>query len=143
MNEYLNGARKMKRENPRLLPICQYCGKYKGIGQCTNPKCQSSEKHMDKQEQVSLESSARDHEYQHCSICERDIEVICNQCGRGYCNLHSVGFNLNRLENFHQRVGTCIQCQQVVCERCWILNPNGDIICLTHLEKEHESAGFH
>ena len=58
---------------------------------------------------------------------------------QSFCEEHGKGANLHRLEFFHQRVGTCIVCEQYVCERCWILNPNGDIVCLRHLDEKRKS----
>jgi hypothetical protein len=80
---------------------------------------------------------------QACSICKNDLILSCSQCGQGFCKTHSEGSQLSQLGTFHQRVGTCVECHEVVCENCWILNPNGDIVCLTHVEKERKTRGFH
>jgi hypothetical protein len=122
---------KMTREDPLLLPICGHCGKYKGVGPCKNPACPRSERQSHNGEPVTEEDVKRP-----CRICMKDQVLTCAQCGQGFCQKHSVGAELNQLGSFHQRIGTCVECQQVVCEYCWILNPNGDIVCLKHLETE-------
>ena len=128
----------MKREDPVLLPICNHCGKYKGVGQCKNPTCQGSLKHSEKEGYVMEKDSSKESVSQPCSICQNDKVVTCSQCGQGFCITHGVGHDLNQLKTFHQRVGTCVECHQVVCENCWILNPSGDIVCLTHIEEERQ-----
>lgn len=133
----------MKREDPLLLPICNYCGKYKGVGPCKNPACSGALRQSEEGESMMEENSSKESVNQHCSICRKDQVLVCAQCGQGFCHAHSVGSELNQLDTFHQRVGTCVECQQVVCENCWILNPSGDIICLTHVEKERKTRGFH
>ena len=115
-----------KRDDPLLLPICQACGKYKGVGICKNPDCSESIRKSD----ASVSS---------CDFCGRRKVLTCVQCGQSFCEGHGKGANLHRLEFFHQRVGTCIMCEQYVCEKCWILNPNGDIVCLRHLEEERKN----
>ncbi len=74
-----------------------------------------------------------------CRMCMEKQVVVCNQCGEGFCEAHGKGAELSQLADFHQQVGTCVECQKVVCEACWILNPNGDIVCLTHLEQERKT----
>jgi hypothetical protein len=127
---------KMKREDSQLLPLCKFCGKYKGIGLCKDPACPGSMKQVDREEPDIERDNGKERTKQPCVVCGKQQIVTCTQCGEGYCETHSIGAELNQLGSFHQRVGTCVECQQVVCEKCWILNPNGDIICLTHLEKE-------
>ena len=114
-----------------ILPYCQVCGKYKGVGPCKDPTCVASRVEGGNVTKEMKESS--------CDICgERQI-MTCNQCGRGFCEQHSEHGDKSQLTAFDQQVGTCIQCEKVVCENCWILNPNGEIICLVHLENERES----
>ncbi len=121
---------KMTRDDPLLLPVCQSCGEYKGVGECRNPSCSGS----DNGKKIAIRYTN-----QKCTICGQSQVVTCIQCGTGYCETHSVGAELNNLGSFHQRIGTCVECNHNVCEKCWILNPNGDIVCLVHLEKDRES----
>ena len=133
-----SGSIKMKREDPVLLPICNHCGKYKGVGHCKNPACPGSLRQLEKGGSEIEEDSSKKPVNQLCSICMNDQVLTCSQCGQGFCTTHGLGSELNQLGTFHQRVGTCVECHQVVCENCWILNPSGDIVCLTHVEKERE-----
>ncbi len=125
----------MKREDPLLLPICNHCGKYKGVGSCKNPACPGFLGQSEKGELVVEEGSSKESTNLPCSICRNNQVVVCVQCGKGFCQTHSVGSELNQLGTFHQRVGTCVECQHVVCDNCWILNPDGKIVCLTHVKK--------
>ena len=134
---------KMTREDPQLLPICQTCGKYKGVGPCKNISCQEFEKQSEEGESMTREVSPIEPVVNPCTMCGMEHVVICAQCGKGFCQTHSEGADLNHLGNFHQHVGTCVECRKVVCENCWIMNSNGDIVCLTHLEKERKTRGFH
>ena len=139
----LSWSMKMTREDPQLLPICEKCGKYKGVGPCKNISCPESVKHSEEGEPMTREDNPNESVNNPCSICGKEQVAICSQCGKGFCQTHSEGADLNLLGNFHQHVGTCVECQKVVCENCWILNPNGDIVCLTHLEEERKTRGFH
>jgi len=130
---------KMTRENPLLLPICSHCGKYKGIGPCKNPACTEYVGELETEKRKSSNVSIN----RECTICGAEEVYVCVQCGKGFCKLHSTGAEMNHLGSFHQHVGTCIECKQVVCEDCWILNPNGDILCLIHLEDAQKSNEFH
>ena len=129
---------KTKREDPVLLPICNHCGKYKGVGPCKNPSCQGAREHKEKVGSENEEDTSKKLVTQPCNVCKNDQVITCSQCGQGFCRTHGVGHDLNHLGTFHQRIGTCVECQEVVCENCWILNPNGDIVCLTHVEKERQ-----
>lgn len=124
----------MTREDPKLLPICQFCGEYKGVGKCKNPSC--SESRQETEDEPPLESDSKNHS---CSLCKKKSIVSCIRCGRGFCQTHSKGANLTQLGSFHQRLGTCVECKQVVCDSCWIFDSNGDILCLTHLEEKREA----
>jgi len=128
----------MTREDPKLLPICHFCGEYKGVGICKNPSC--SESVLGIGEGHPIESDSKN---QSCSFCKKKSIVSCVRCGRSFCQTHSEGVDLTRLGSLHQRLGTCVECKQVVCDSCWIFNPNGDILCLTHLEEKSETQGFH
>ena len=133
----------MTREDPHLLPICQKCGKYKGVGPCKNPSCPEFVKHSTEGETMIGKENPEESVSNPCSICAKEEIVICSQCGKGFCQTHGDGADLNQLRDFHQHVGTCVECKKVVCESCWILNPNGDIVCLKHLEEERKSRGIH
>lgn len=124
----------MTREDPQLLPICQFCGEYKGVGMCKNPACSGF-----KQELETGSPNMRDSVIRSCNVCKKESVVSCVQCGRGFCQTHSDGAKLNQLGSFHQQLGTCVECKQVVCENCWILNPNGNIVCLIHLEEKRDT----
>jgi hypothetical protein len=128
----------MKREDSFLLPMCNHCGKYKGIGYCKNPVCPEFQRRLNTGESEMRGDSSNKSVKQSCSICGKEQVIACTQCGQGYCQIHGAGSESKQLLSFHQRVGTCIECQEVVCENCWILNPNGDIICLTHVERERK-----
>ena len=125
----------MTREDPLLLPICQKCGKYKGVGPCKNLACSESDGH--------ITMDPEHHSIISCSKCAEERVGVCSKCGKGFCKTHGKGAESKRLDNFHQIVGTCVECNQVVCEDCWILNPNGDIVCLEHLEKGRKSEHLH
>lgn len=124
----------MRREDPLLLPICEKCGKYKGIGPCKSPDCPAS---IDNHE---ITHKPRN---QSCKKCDKEAIVFCSQCKSGYCKTHSKGSKSNQLTDFHQCVGTCVECNQIICEDCWILNPNGDIVCLKHIEEKRKTEHFH
>ncbi len=128
----------MKRDDPALLPICKHCGKYKGVGLCKNQACPGSLGHLEEGGSEMEEAISKKPAVQPCSICKNDQVVTCTQCGQGFCKTHGIGHELKQMGTFHQRVGTCVECQQVVCENCWILNPSGDIVCLAHVEKERQ-----
>ncbi len=129
----------MTRDDPLLLPICQSCGEYKGVGSCKNPRCQEYILGGTTQEEDNADECTN----QECNICGREKYAVCTQCDRVFCEPHSLGFNSTRFVNFNQHLGTCIECQKIVCENCWILGPNGEITCLIHLEKERKSRTFH
>ena len=133
----------MKREDSFLLPMCNHCGKYKGIGYCNNPVCPEFQRQLDKGDSVMEDDSLNNSVYQSCSICKKEQVITCKQCGQGFCKTHSAGSESKQFVSFHQHIGTCVECQEVVCENCWILNPNGDIICLIHVEREPKNKGFH
>jgi hypothetical protein len=133
----------MKREDPLILPICNHCGKYKGVGYCKNPACPGFLGQLDEEESETEEDNSKESVNQPCSLCRNDQVLACVQCGQGFCQTHSLGADLNKLGTFHQRVGTCVECHQVVCENCWILNPNGDIVCLYHIKNERKTRVFH
>jgi len=105
----------MKRDDPILLPICQKCGRYKGVGTCG---CEGSREMTD----VSTK----------CSLCENTGTIACTRCGRRYCEVHGKEEVKGHLTKWNQRIGTCTICDQSVCENCWILEDNGLITCLAH-----------
>lgn len=129
----------MTRDDPLLLPLCQFCGEYKGVGSCKNPRCQMYFVGGTTQERDNANESTN----QECNICGKIKYARCTKCGREFCEPHSLGVNSTRFVNFHQHLGTCVECQKIVCENCWILSPKGEIICLIHVEEERKSGAFH
>lgn len=115
----------MTRNTPEILPYCQHCGKYKGVGICSNPKC-------DKSKQANPWSFRE--QFDDCVICSNDKVSSCYRCGRSYCILHATGKEESKLRNLDQHLGTCIICGKVICERCWILDNRGFVTCLAHRE---------
>ena len=114
----------MKRGSPEILPFCPICGEYKGIRECQNPSCGKVGKAQDVVEHNRSEK---------CVICSRDATILCSTCHRRYCDEHSTGMTESRLGRIDQHLGTCSICNEIICEQCWILNEEGDIICLKHL----------
>ncbi len=112
----------MTRGSSEILPICPYCGHYKGIGDCQNPDCH----------RIYHDSriSAKDTE---CVICSSEGAVSCSVCNHMYCNEHSEGMNQTKITTIDQHIGTCIICGKFVCEQCWIFNKEGKITCLIHV----------
>jgi hypothetical protein len=39
-----------------------------------------------------------------------------------------------RVQSPEHHIGTCGFCSFLVCEDCWVVNDNGKVICLNHLE---------
>ena len=126
----------MTRDNPFLLPMCQECGKYKGVGPCVDSNCPGS-----KITSTGNDSGERMEgpTYESCSLCRNETVVSCCRCSRGFCKKHETGKVEGRLVKWDQRVGTCTICKQVVCENCWILEGDGTITCLVH----HEGGSRH
>ncbi|MHA2024919.1 MAG: hypothetical protein ACW98U_03365 [Candidatus Thorarchaeota archaeon] len=116
----------MKRDDPLLLPICQKCGKYKGVGSCSNPQCQEEENSGEDPFEEMKGSKVE------CSQCKRNAVVSCSRCNRGFCEIHGNEEVIGKLSKWDQRIGTCTICNLMVCENCWILNGNGLITCLIH-----------
>ncbi|MGY5858786.1 MAG: hypothetical protein RTU63_05415 [Candidatus Thorarchaeota archaeon] len=118
----------MTRNTPEILPYCQHCGSYKGVGTCKNPKC-------DKSKQVDIK--ALRYESSRCTICSTEGSISCSRCGGFYCNEHAIGSEETKLMSNEQHLGTCVVCGAVICERCWIFNNNGSVTCLVHLESKN------
>ncbi|MGY5862964.1 MAG: hypothetical protein RTV41_00025 [Candidatus Thorarchaeota archaeon] len=116
----------MKRDDPLLLPICQECGKYKGVGPCSNPNCQKGG-NVGKSHIEEMESSMPE-----CSQCKRSAIITCSRCDRGFCEIHGKEEVKGKLSKWDQRIGTCTICNSMVCENCWILEGDGLITCLVH-----------
>jgi hypothetical protein len=119
----------MTRNTPEILPYCQHCGSYKGVGICNNPKC-------DKTKQIDIRTLRT--KSNRCVICEADGLVLCSRCGDYYCNTHAIGHRESKLVSIMQYLGTCVVCGKVICERCWIFNNNGLVTCLVHLESKNK-----
>lgn len=122
----------MTRDDPLLLPICQGCGEYKGVGLCKNSTCSSSKITSNRENSVKMRKESV---HKSCSLCESTSVVTCNSCNRSFCEIHGSGQGERYLVKWNQRVGTCSICTQVVCENCWILEEEGAITCLVHLEE--------
>ncbi|MFX1484276.1 MAG: hypothetical protein ACFFCP_13935 [Promethearchaeota archaeon] len=122
----------MERDDPLLLPMCQICGKYKGIGPCKNSRCPGS---IGESKIGGLGESRI--EIRSCSRCENKAIISCSRCDSGFCKNHGHGATNNHLITLDQVVGTCIICGEVVCENCWILESDGAITCLVHHETHH------
>jgi hypothetical protein len=121
----------MTRDDPLILPICQVCRKYKGIGPCKNPGCSESDSSSG---ESALSKQSPEAE---CSLCENEALVSCVRCARKFCLTHSKEEVESQLTRRDQRVGTCSICNQLVCEHCWILEGNGAITCIVHNEGSH------
>jgi hypothetical protein len=73
-------------------------------------------------------------ERENCTICERQETVSCSRCGRSFCEIHSSNSKKMQVQSPEHYVGTCSVCAFLVCEDCWVVNDNGNVICLNHLE---------
>ena len=112
-----------------LDPYCPVCKEYKGIGQCTNVSCHPrSHSPSHSRIEIGLELARS------CHKCDNHAEVHCSHCGRGFCEIHSKNKNSNKFEEFTQSIGTCSSCKNYVCEKCWMIEDQGLIFCLEHLE---------
>ena len=116
----------MTRGSYDLLPYCPRCGQYKGIGDCKNPNCGG----------ISENGEPIDNKTSTCAVCSSSGAVSCSVCGQNYCMDHSAGADQIELIFVDQHVGTCDICGKIVCEYCWILNKDGKITCLNHLESK-------
>ena len=117
----------MTRNSPKILPYCPHCGTYKGVGPCKNSNC-------DKTTQVELDK-IQNHSH-NCRICSKKGVVSCTRCGEYYCKEHAAGHQETKLVSLDQYLGTCVICNQVVCEQCWIFSSNGAVTCLQHHERK-------
>ncbi|MFW9926054.1 MAG: hypothetical protein ACFFDM_04725 [Candidatus Thorarchaeota archaeon] len=124
----------MRRNDPLLQPICHICGKYKGVGPCSNPKCQES---IGKSGVMTKPITKKIANRELCAICEKDAVLSCYRCNLGFCEIHGTAQAEEYLVIFDQRVGTCSICKQIVCENCWIFEGDGNITCLAHHEQGH------
>lgn len=125
----------MTRDDPLLLPICQVCGKYKGVGLCKNSSCSSSKFTSSRENSVEMRKGST---HNSCSLCESVAVFLCSKCNRGFCEIHGTGQIEGQLVKCDQRLGTCSICKKVVCENCWILEGDGAITCLAHHEGGHK-----
>jgi hypothetical protein len=120
----------MTRNTPEILPYCQHCGNYKGVGTCSNPLC-------DKSKWVDI--SSLHNKSGKCMVCTQEGDTSCFRCGSLYCINHAVGWKENRLQRIDQRLGTCVVCGAVICEQCWIFNNKGLVTCRMHHETNFNS----
>ena len=119
----------MARNTPEILPYCQHCGSFKGVGSCKNPKC-------DETNQVEI--GAVGNHSSKCVVCSREGEHSCSRCGASYCNKHAIGKEESKLISVEQHLGTCVVCGKVICEQCWIFNNKGAVTCFVHLEYRND-----
>jgi len=115
----------MTRNTPEILPYCQHCGSFKGVGSCKNPKC-------DVTNRVDI-GSLRDQSNK-CVVCSREGEYSCSRCSAYYCIKHAGGKEEIKLISVEQHLGTCVVCGKVICEQCWIFNNKGAVTCFVHSE---------
>jgi phage host-nuclease inhibitor protein Gam len=128
----------MRRNDPLLLPICQICGKYKGVGYCNDPNCRGSKPASKREDVVAIKNRFTN---KSCSLCDEIAVLSCCRCNQGYCKAHGIAYTEEHLVKLDQHVGTCSICNQIVCENCWILESDGTISCLEHHEggpRHHE-----
>lgn len=111
----------MSKKSEMLLPYCNKCGVYKGLGPCKI--CNSTETDSITEREI-------------CSRCKESMKIQCQRCESSFCSAHSDGSQLQKLSNNSQIIGTCAKCGIFVCEDCWILDEVGRIICLEHLEED-------
>ena len=116
-----NGTDTMPERSEMLLPYCNNCGEYKGIGPCKI--CNST----------GADSVI---EGELCSRCNESMKIQCQRCESSFCSTHSQENQQQKLINNSQIIGTCARCGIFVCEDCWILDEVGRIICLEHLKED-------
>lgn len=125
-------------DNPMLDPFCQFCGQYKGVGPCSNPKCTDSQTRGTlSSTSSSRKTISRDHR---CTRCQREASVECERCGTPFCNIHSHNLDSSVMIGKDHIMGTCVLCGKRICENCWILDDEGRITCLEH-RAEHRTIG--
>ncbi|MGY5879187.1 MAG: hypothetical protein RTV31_03005 [Candidatus Thorarchaeota archaeon] len=117
----------MTRNTPEILPYCQHCGRFKGVGICENPKCDKTNR---------VEVGTLREQFNECVICSAEGVHSCSQCGGSYCEQHATGREEPKLTSMDQHLGTCVVCGKVICEQCWIFNNTGSVTCLVHRESE-------
>ncbi|MHA1638142.1 MAG: hypothetical protein ACTSUB_09030 [Candidatus Thorarchaeota archaeon] len=117
----INGTDVMPEKSEMLLPYCNKCGEYKGLGPCKI--CNST----------GTDSVIKD---ETCSRCIEPMKTRCQRCGSSFCSTHSQGSQQQNLVDNSHTIGTCARCGILVCEDCWILDEFGRIICLEHFEED-------
>jgi len=129
LSAYYISVYKMVRNTPMILPFCQHCGIFKGVGPCRNPEC-------DKTNHVSI--GFLQSQSSKCIVCSKDGDHSCSRCGISYCAKHAVGKDGSVLSSLEQHLGTCVICGEVICEHCWIFNGKGSITCLVHSKHRND-----
>ena len=124
ISAYLMSVLKMTRNTPQMLPYCQHCGEYKGVGSCKNPACDKTQTFM---------TSSTSQQNTKCTVCSEPGEYSCERCGRSFCEKHASERTEIHLVSIEQHIGTCNVCGKLVCEHCWILDDQGMITCIAHL----------
>jgi hypothetical protein len=71
-----------------------------------------------------------------CIVCREQASVRCLKCGSGFCEEHARNARETAMSGLGHHIGLCSICHELVCEDCWILDDEGHITCLDHLEKE-------
>jgi hypothetical protein len=103
---------------------------------CMNPSCTNKgfSEDYDGDEFGETSDTSNSVERRSCSICERQEILSCSRCGRAFCEIHSSNSEKMRVQSPEHHIGTCGFCSFLVCEDCWVVNDNGKVICLNHLE---------
>ncbi len=121
----------MKRGQPLILPYCPFCGKYKGVGLCPDVSCPGSLKEKLVAAPPVLVSPGKDETT--CVICGGAASSWCVRCLRAYCHDHASNSSETEIISADQHLGTCSICHQTVCEKCWMVDRDGKIVCMQHV----------
>lgn len=138
LTRLLAEAPPMKRNSPVLDPYCLHCGKYKGVGYCSDSTCKGALVPEYSGELIagSRIISSQRMQSPSCRVCRGPASIECRRCGSGYCEQHAGNASESVMSGLKHHIGICIICHELVCEDCWILDENEHITCLDHLEEE-------
>ncbi|MFW9944121.1 MAG: hypothetical protein ACFFB7_03920 [Candidatus Sifarchaeia archaeon] len=128
----------MTRNRLVIDPYCLYCGEYKGVGYCLDPTCRGSQVPKDGGDSTLVMSitSVPRAQSDFCRVCRGQASFECRKCGTGFCKEHAAKARETVMSGIEHHLGLCCICQELVCEDCWILDGEGRITCLDHLEEE-------